>query len=90
MQPNAKATIGRNNILHVMSAFLKSRMPKFSLNTIEVWGNNDLLVSEDKWTFSDKDGKEVDRGKSLVVWKKEDGKWKMFRDCYNSDMPMPK
>lgn len=67
MQPNAKATAGRNNILHVISAFMKSGMPKFSLNTKEVWGNNDLLVSEDEWTFTDKDGKEVDRGKSLVV-----------------------
>jgi ketosteroid isomerase-like protein len=90
MQPNAKATAGRNNIMHVMSAFMKSGMPKFSLNTLEVWGNNELLISEDEWKFSDKNGKEVDRGKSLVVWKMEDGKWKMFRDCYNSDMPMPK
>jgi ketosteroid isomerase-like protein len=45
MQPNAKATAGRNNILHVISAFMKSGMPKFSLNTIEVWENNDMLVS---------------------------------------------
>lgn len=90
MQPNAKSAVGRDNILHVMSAFMKAGMPKFSLKTLEVWGNKDLLVSEDEWTFTDTNGKEVDRGKSLVVWKMEDGKWKMFRDCYNSDMPMPK
>lgn len=47
-------------------------MPKFSLKTIEVWGNNDLLLSEDEWKFTDKDGKELDRGKSLVAWKMED------------------
>jgi ketosteroid isomerase-like protein len=39
MQPNTKAIVGRNNILHVMSGFMNSGMPKFSLNTIEVWGN---------------------------------------------------
>ena len=48
--------------------------PKFSLNTVEVWGNNELLVSEDEWTFTDKEGKEVERGKSLIVWKIEDRK----------------
>ena len=90
MQPNTKATVGRNNILHVISNFMKSGMPKFSLNTKQVWGNNDLLISEDEWTFTDKLGKSLDHGKSLVVWKMEDGKWKMFRDCYNSDMPIPK
>ena len=89
MQPNAKAAVGKNNILHLMSAFMKMGMPKLSLKTIDVWGNSDLLLSEDEWTFTDKDGKELDRGKSLVAWKMEDGKWKMFRDCYNSDMPMP-
>jgi hypothetical protein len=37
-------------------------------------GNNELLVSEDEWTFTDKEGKEVELGKSLIVWKIEDGK----------------
>jgi hypothetical protein len=57
--------------------------PKFSLNTLEVWGNNELLVSEEEWTFTDKEGKEVELGKSIIVWK-------MFRYYYNIDMPMPK
>lgn len=42
-------------------------MPKFILSTSEVWGNNNLLVAEVEWMFSDKNGKEVDSGKSLVV-----------------------
>jgi ketosteroid isomerase-like protein len=38
----------------------------------------------------DKDGKQIDKGKYIVLWKKEDGKWKLFRDCYNSDLPAVK
>lgn len=53
MQPNAKATVGRNNLLYIVSGFMKSGMPKFSLNTIKVLENNDLLVSEYEWTFTD-------------------------------------
>ena len=39
------------------------------------------------WTMYDKDGKVLDEGKSLEVYKMEDGKWKLLRDCYNSDIP---
>lgn len=34
-------------------------------------------------------GAEMDRGKYLVVWKNEDGDWKIHRDMFNSDSPMP-
>lgn len=27
----------------------------------------------------------IDRGKYIVVWKREDGRWKRHRDIYNSD-----
>lgn len=86
MPPVAKATTDRNNILHVMSVFMKSGIPKFSLKTLIVWGNNEMLISEDEGTFTDKKDKEFDNRKSLMVWKIEIGNWKMFRDCYNSYM----
>ena len=28
--------------------------------------------------------KTVDKGNYIVVWKKDDGKWKIFRDIWNS------
>ncbi|UQD57498.1 nuclear transport factor 2 family protein [Flavobacterium sp. K5-23] len=88
MQPNAKAAEGRNNIQHLMSNFMKSGMPVFDIKIVELWGNDETLTVEEQWTFSDKDGKIVDSGKALELWKMEDGKWKIHRDCYNSDMPM--
>ena len=33
------------------------------------------------------DGKVMDEGKSLEIYKMEDGKWKILRDCFNSDLP---
>lgn len=32
----------------------------------------------------------VDNGKYLVVWKKENGQWKMFRDMWNTSQPLLK
>jgi len=48
------------------------------------------MTAEKEYTFTDKDGKVVDKGKSLEVFKMEDGVWKLHRDCYNSDLPCPK
>jgi len=39
------------------------------------------------YSMTDKKGKEIDKGKYIVLWKMEDGKWKIHRDVFNSDMP---
>jgi ketosteroid isomerase-like protein len=31
----------------------------------------------------------TDSGKYIVVWKKMDGRWKIYRDIFNSDLPVP-
>lgn len=90
MQPNGKAVVGRKNIQKLFGQWINGGMPKFEMNTIEVWGNENEMTAEEEWTFTDKDGKVLDKGKSLELFKMEDGKWKMYRDCYNSDMPLAK
>ncbi|POY40638.1 hypothetical protein C3L50_03840 [Flavobacterium alvei] len=90
MGPNEKSIIGRPAIQKVFSSWIKSGTPTFTMKTIEVWGNEDLMAAEEEWTFSDKNGKILDSGKSIELFKMEDGKWRLYRDCYNSDMPIPK
>ena len=89
MAPNEKAVIGRTAIQKVFSGWIKSGMPTFTMKTIEIWGNEEMMAAEEEWAFSDKDGKILDSGKSIELFKMEDGKWRMFRDCYNSDLPCP-
>jgi len=31
----------------------------------------------------------AEKGKFIVIWKEENGKWKMHRDIWNSDAPPP-
>jgi ketosteroid isomerase-like protein len=90
MGPNAKSVIGRTAIRKVFSDWIKSGMPTFTMKTIEIWGNEEMMAAEEEWAFSDKDGKILDFGKSIELFKMENGKWRMYRDCYNSDMPIPK
>lgn len=90
MGPNEKAVVGRPAIQKVFSDWIKGGMPTFTMKTIEIWGNEEMMAAEEEWTFSDKDGKILDSGKSIELFKMEEGKWRMFRDCYNSDLPIAK
>ena len=41
------------------------------------------------YTLTGAKGEVMDRGKYIVVWKDEGGKWKMHRDIWNSSLPAP-
>jgi ketosteroid isomerase-like protein len=60
------------------------------LATLEVWGDQNYITEEGVFTLKSKDGTQVEKGKYLVLWKKEDGKWKLHRDMSNTDLPLPK
>jgi ketosteroid isomerase-like protein len=90
MPPNEPATVGKANIQTMFGGFIRGGGAGFSLKTTDIWGSDALIGEEGIWTFADNSGKELDHGKYIVLWKMEDGKWKLFRDCWNSDNPCPK
>jgi len=89
MEPNEPAFTGRSQIQTHYSNVMKMGANKLGLVTTGLWGDEKMLVEEGEYTFIGEDGEELDRGKYIVLWKMEDGKWKLFRDCYNSDLPIP-
>jgi ketosteroid isomerase-like protein len=60
-----------------------------TLTTEEVVGGPEVVGEIGKYVITDSAGKAMDKGKYIVLWKKEEGKWKMHRDIWNSDNPMP-
>ena len=88
MAPNNKAVEGRPAIQKLFSAWFKGKTPQIKLNLVTLWGDETNLTAENTYTMSAKDGKVVDEGKSIEVYKMEDGKWKLLRDCWNSNMPV--
>ena len=89
MGPNGPAVVGRANIQSVIGGFIQGGITKLELTATEVWGNENFIGEEGVMTLSTSDGKAVDKGKYIVLWKKEEGKWKMHRDLFNSDLPLP-
>src|SRR5258706_9047746 len=89
MMPGSPSVEGRAAITSMVAKFMKMNI-KRTAKTIDVWGNGDLLTEEGTASLFDQKGTELDHAKYLVLWKKEDGQWKLFRDMWNSDRMPPK
>ena len=65
---------------------MNSGITSVDLKTVEVWGTEDLITEEGELSLFVEEA-EVYQGKYMVLWKKDDGKWKLFRDIFNSNLP---
>ena len=67
----------------------KMGIRNIAITTEEVMGGKEAVAEIGKYDLQDSAGKSLDKGKYIVVWKEENGKWKMHRDEWNSDLPLP-
>ena len=80
---------GKSSVIGSMSKQLAAMGVKsFTLNAGDITGNADQVVETGTWEMGD-GSKTIDKGKYIVVWKKENGNWKLWRDIWNSDNPPP-
>ena len=85
--PNMPAMNQRSEMGHMVTAVPGMGIKGVTLTSTEVFGSGDMVV--EMGTYEMTDGtKAVDNGKYMVVWKKENGKYKMYRDIWNSDAAM--
>ncbi|MFA6087285.1 DUF4440 domain-containing protein [Mucilaginibacter sp.] len=87
MVPNAKALKGRKGALDFFNiAYNDLGLRNGKFITTDVYGpGNGYVVEEGLWQSFDKNNKLYDNGKFLVLWKKTNKGWKMFRDSFSSD-----
>jgi len=85
MMTGAPAISGRKNIQSILSGIMNSGISSIDLITIDVWGTENLITEEGELSLFVGDSI-VDQGKYIVLWKKEDGKWNLFRDIFNSNL----
>ncbi|MEZ5009524.1 MAG: DUF4440 domain-containing protein [Chitinophagales bacterium] len=78
------STVGRENIVKNFDSWVKNDVIG-SFETTGLWGNDDLLVEQGTGYFAHADGDWKGTGKYLLVWKKVDNEWQIFRDTWFSD-----
>ena len=88
MFANMPSIKGKDNLTAAWGGLIRAGMSNIELTTVEVWGDDHYLTEEGLFVIKTKEGVQIEKGKYLVLWKKEDGKWKLHRDMSSSDLPV--
>jgi ketosteroid isomerase-like protein len=86
---NMPKVCGKAGIQSFLSMGYQSGIRNVVLTTDEVMGGKEAVVETGKYEVFVANNVSVEKGKFVVVWKEENGKWKMYRDIWNSDAPPP-
>ena len=89
MAPGSEMLVGSDKIQAFWENVLRTGITDVKLETIDVdTVGGYTAVETGKFTMYA--GKSVaDRGKYIVIWRNEDGLWKLHRDIWNSDAARP-
>lgn len=69
-----------------MKQFSSMGVTSFTLTTKEIFKGDETVTEVGTYEMGD-GSKTIDKGKYMVVWKKDGDTWKLFRDIWNSDNP---
>ena len=86
LPPNSEPVKG-NDIAPFWGSFIRSGVKDIKLMVDDLTGNDELLAETGNYEIYAAENKLIDKGKYVVVWKSEGGKWKMYRDIFNTSMP---
>ena len=80
--PGAEIAAGRAAIEAHWAGAIASGVKVLRLQTTAVESDGALAVEDGTVLLADKDGKES-TSRYVVVWKREDGRWRLHRDIFN-------
>ena len=86
MGANAPKMCGSQEIVKFFREGYSQGLRSGKFTTVAVYGDAKEFVTEEGiGEIFDAKGDSIDRGKYLVLWKKTEDGWKMFRDSFSSD-----
>ncbi len=87
--PNMPGMCGSAAITAFFNGGIQMGIKNIVITTKEVFGGKEGVIETGTYDMLVADNVSADKGKFIVMWKEVDGKWKMFRDVWNSDAPAP-
>jgi ketosteroid isomerase-like protein len=81
--------MGKAAIQTFWQALMDMGIKEAKLDIVEVEEQDDLAVEVSKYTLQGDEGQVLDQGKYIVIWKQENGQWKLHRNIFNSSLPAP-
>jgi len=87
LPPNADVVSGTQAIEGFWRFVMNLGIAKATLESIEIESDDDVVREIGRYALIGAGGAILDRGKYLVVWKCENGRWILHRDIWNSGQP---
>lgn len=88
MAPNAPMASGQD-ISSAFEGMAGMGVAAIDLQTTEVEAAEEFAYEVGTYSVLAEGDTEIDDGKYIVIWKMEDGEWKLHRDIFNSNRPAP-
>ncbi|WP_220273395.1 YybH family protein [Pontibacter diazotrophicus] len=86
LPPNHDSVEGREQIKDFWQAVMNMGIKSVKLQIGEVEQHGDTAIEMSRATLYIEGDQEVDQSKYIVIWKRENGEWKLHRDIFNSNL----
>ena len=83
---NNEVVEGSHNIASFWQGLMRLGIASVKLKTVEVEGTGEIVHEVGRYTIHTQDGEIIDFGKYLVIWKKEEGRWALYRHMWTTSM----
>jgi len=90
LPPNAEMVEGRGNIQKFWQGAMTAGVKMVSLETVHVETQGNVAVEVGRYTTTTPGAggtTTTDKGKYVVMWKREGGSWKLAVDIFNTNIP---
>jgi len=90
LPPNAEMVEGRGNIQKFWQGAMTAGVKMVSLETVHVETQGNVAVEVGRYTTTTPGAggtTTTDKGKYVVIWKREGGSWKLAVDIFNTNIP---
>lgn len=93
MPPHSKEISGKENIVAFHGDPNAPKTTSFTITPTEIDGTGNVAYARGTWSFAGVMNDTIninDNGKFVLIYKKQaDNSWKVLREIWNSDLPMP-
>ena len=87
--PNSDCVTGGQALQALFQTLLDTGIKAIKLETIETERYGDTASEIGRYILEGDGSQVLDRGKYIVIWKREADQWKIHRDIFNTSMPAP-
>ena len=86
MAPGGPPFTGRQDIQSALAGFIQQGFTEYTILSTDIYNETGIVGVQSHYLLSKSDGSDQDNGKAIQLWKEELGEWKIFRDCFNSNL----